>query len=83
MDTNKKITLPHPNNSTLIFQRKITTPVRPPKNLNSLKNQHPSPPKKNLHDLERFHKTGFILLQACKKLSLFMTILAKKIMTFL
>ena len=27
--------------------------------------------------------TGFILLQAYKKLSLFMTILAKKIMTFL
>ena len=27
--------------------------------------------------------TGFILLQAFKKLSLFMTILAKKIMTFL
>ena len=45
MDTNKNITLPHPNNSTLIFQKKITTPV-PPKNLNSLKNQHPSPAKK-------------------------------------
>ena len=28
------------------------------------------------------HEPGFILLQAYKKLSLFMTILAKKIMTF-
>ena len=28
-------------------------------------------------------KSGFILLQAYKKLSLFMTILAKKVMTFL
>ena len=29
------------------------------------------------------YTTGFILLQAYKKLSLFMTILAKKIMTFM
>ena len=42
MDTNKKSPSP-----TLIFQKKITTPVRPPKTLNSLKNQHPSPRKKN------------------------------------
>ena len=34
-------------------------------------------------NVARLLKTGFILLQAYKKLSLFMTILAKKIMTFL
>ena len=48
----QKIYLPHPNNSTLNFPKKITTPLPPPpppkkKNLNSLKNQHPSPRKKN------------------------------------
>ena len=28
LDTNKEIILPHPNNSTLTFQKKITTPQR-------------------------------------------------------
>ena len=59
MVTNKKFTLPHPNNSSLNFQKKILTTPLPPlkKNLNSLKNEHP-PQKKlpNLHDLEKFHK---------------------------
>ena len=39
MNTNKEITLPHPNNSTLNFKKKS-----PP--LNSLKNQHPSQQRK-------------------------------------
>ena len=46
MVTNKKFTLPHPNNSSLNFQKKninhSSTPLK--KNLNSLKNEHP--PKK-------------------------------------
>ena len=49
MVTNKKFTLPHPNNLTLNFEKKFTTPLTPPpqkKNL-ILKNQFPSPPKKN------------------------------------
>ena len=46
MDTNKNITLPHPNNSTLIFKKKSPPLYPPPQNLNFLKNQHPSPAKK-------------------------------------
>ena len=38
---------PHPNDSTLTFQKKNHQPLSLPKNLNSLKNQHPSPTKKN------------------------------------
>ena len=39
--------------------------------------------RKSIREAKRLYYTGFILLQAYKKLSLFMTILAKKIMTFL
>ena len=48
MVTNKKFTLPHPNNSTLNFKKKDSPLLYPPlkKNLNFLKNQHPSPRKK-------------------------------------
>ena len=49
MVTNKKFTLPHPNNLTLNFQKKFTTPLTPPpqkKNFNSQKSI-PLPPKKN------------------------------------
>ena len=60
MDTNKKFTLPHPNNSTLTFQKKITTPRPPPQKKNQLsKKSTPLPHKKNLpnlHDLELFLK---------------------------
>ena len=64
MDTNKKITLPHPNNPTLIFEKKKSPPLyAPQKSQFSEKSTPPPPPpprKKinlpNLHDLERFHK---------------------------
>ena len=60
MVTNKKFPLPHQNNSTLNFQKKITTPLPPPpKKISISQKSTPLPPEKkipNLHDLERFHK---------------------------
>ena len=58
MVINKKFTLPHPNNSTLNFQKKIHHSSPPPhKNLILSKMNTPTPEKNlpNLHDLERFH----------------------------
>ena len=43
MTTKQKIPH-HPNNSTLTSQKKFTTPLLPPKNLNSLKNNTPTTP---------------------------------------
>ena len=64
MDTNKKNTLPHPNNSTTTIQKKSPF-LSSKKNLNYLQNQHLSPHKKinhpNLHNLEIFHKTVHVL----------------------
>ena len=54
MNTNQEITLPHPNNSTLNFKKKITTPLPPYPSILSKMNTLPS--KKNLPNLERFHK---------------------------
>ena len=64
MDTNKKNTLPHAINSTLTFKKKHHPSPPPPKKISYLKNQHPFPHKKNLHnfrDLETFHKTVNVL----------------------
>ena len=62
MVTNKKFTLPNPNNSTLNFQKKNSPLLYPPPQKPSIpsKINTPPPEKKinlpNLHDLERFHK---------------------------
>ena len=59
MDTNKEITLPHPNNSTIIFQKKSLPLYAPQKSQFSQKST-PLPPQKkqlpNLHDIKKFHK---------------------------
>ena len=57
MDTDKKFTLPHQNNSTLNFKKKLTTPLPPPlhKKISISQKSTPLPPNKklpNLHDLE-------------------------------
>ena len=54
MNTNKEITLPHPNNSTLNFKKK-SPPLYPLTPQFSQKST-PFPAKKNLPNLERFHK---------------------------